>query len=122
MSLGLLGELERSPRHPALGRLESIGITKLQDLADRDPDQLVHQVKHRRRQTHLAPASGHPSDDQPHRRSARRVPCPHQWLAARETRFRPASYPAAIRRRTCSAGKPGTWHLLSYASSSHRRP
>ena len=27
-----------------IARLESIGITKLQDLADRDPDQLVHQI------------------------------------------------------------------------------
>jgi hypothetical protein len=27
-----------------IARLESIGVTKLQDLADRDPDQLVHQV------------------------------------------------------------------------------
>lgn len=27
-----------------ISRLESIGITKLQDLADRDADQLVHQV------------------------------------------------------------------------------
>jgi nucleotidyltransferase/DNA polymerase involved in DNA repair len=27
-----------------IARLESIGITRLQDLAERDPDQLVHQV------------------------------------------------------------------------------
>ena len=27
-----------------IARLESIGITKLHDLTDRDPDQLVHQV------------------------------------------------------------------------------
>jgi len=27
-----------------IARLESIGITKLQDFADRDPDQLEHQV------------------------------------------------------------------------------
>lgn len=27
-----------------IARLESIGITRLQDLAARDPDQLVHQV------------------------------------------------------------------------------
>ena len=27
-----------------IDRLEAIGITRLQDLADRDPDQLVHQV------------------------------------------------------------------------------
>jgi nucleotidyltransferase/DNA polymerase involved in DNA repair len=27
-----------------IARLEAIGITKLQDLANRDPDQLVHQV------------------------------------------------------------------------------
>ena len=27
-----------------ISRLESIGITKLQDLGERDPDQLVHQV------------------------------------------------------------------------------
>jgi hypothetical protein len=27
-----------------IARLESIGITKLEDLADRDADQLVHQV------------------------------------------------------------------------------
>lgn len=27
-----------------IARLESIGISKLHDLADRDPDQLVHQV------------------------------------------------------------------------------
>jgi hypothetical protein len=122
MSLGLLGELERSPRHPALGRLESIGITKLQDLADRDPDQLVHQVKHRRRQTHLAPASGHPSDDQPHRRSARRVPCPHQWLAARETPLSTGELPGSDPSVDLLGGETRKWHLLSYASSSHRRP
>jgi len=38
-----------------IARLESIGITKLRDLADRDPDQLVARSQHRRRQPDLQP-------------------------------------------------------------------
>jgi len=51
-----------------IARLESIGIQRLDDLAERDPHDLVEEVKHRGGPTHLEPADGHTRDDEPHQR------------------------------------------------------